>query len=98
LPIGHVGQAGEYIAKILEWIQTPPPAVFNDGVNDRAALAGIGVADEEPVFLADGSGANGIFHEVVATLTLQITNPDLKQFLQIGTAADKLCENGNNFD
>jgi hypothetical protein len=62
LAVGHVGQASEHVAKISKGIESAAAAVFDDGVDDRAALAGIGIADEEPVFLADGRGTNGVFY------------------------------------
>ncbi len=49
--VGHVGQAGQHIMEISEGIQPSASAVFNDSINDSAALAGIGVADEQPVLL-----------------------------------------------
>ena len=68
LVIGHVGQAAQNIAEILVRIQSLSAASFDHGVNDRAALAGVGFADEQPVFLADGRRPNRIFHEVVVDL------------------------------
>jgi len=68
LMILHVGQAREHIAQTGEGIKAAPPAAFDQGINDGAALAGIGFPDEEPVFLADGSRPNGIFHQVVVDL------------------------------
>lgn len=63
LPVGRVRQAGEHIADVSKWIQTTPAAVFDEGVNDGAALPGIGIVDEEPGFLADGRRANGFAGE-----------------------------------
>ena len=37
----------------------------DQGVNNGGALSSIGVADEEPVLLADGGGADRVFDEVV---------------------------------
>ena len=37
----------------------------NDRVNNGRALTGAGVADEQPVLLADGRRPDGIFNEVV---------------------------------
>ena len=68
LAVGHVGQAGEDFTKISEGIKPATAAAFNDGVDDRADLTGIGVADEEPVLLADGRGADGVFDQVVVNL------------------------------
>jgi len=66
--IGHVGQAGEDVAEISKRVNTTPPAVFDNRINDGAALAGISIADEEPVFLAQRSGTDGVFHKMVVDL------------------------------
>ena len=68
LPVGHVRQSCEDVAKISERIQPASAAVFDDGINDGAALAGFGLADEEPVLLADGRGADGVFHQIIVDL------------------------------
>lgn len=54
LPVGHVRQAGEHVAQVSKGIKAPAAAVFDEGVNDGAALSGVGLADEEPVLFADG--------------------------------------------
>ena len=66
--IGHVGQAAQNFAEILVRIESLSAAGFDHGVDDRAALAGVSFANEQPVFLADGRGPNRIFHEVVVDL------------------------------
>jgi 23S rRNA G2445 N2-methylase RlmL len=38
----------------------------------QKALPGLGVADEQPVLLANGRGANGVFHKVVVDLDAAI--------------------------
>jgi hypothetical protein len=40
-------------------------ASFDHGVDDGAALTSVSFANEQPVFLADGRGTNGIFHPVM---------------------------------
>ena len=64
LPVGHVGQAGEDVAQIGKRINGAPATVFDEGVNDGAALAGIGIADEEPVFLAQRRWPDGVFDKI----------------------------------
>src|ERR1019366_4164480 len=61
-------QAGEDIFQVCVWVEAATTAAFDDGVNDGAAFSGSGITHEEPVFLADGGGANGIFHQVVVDL------------------------------
>ena len=51
LPVDHRGQPGEDIAQVVEGIEAAPPAGLNHRVDDRAAFAGIGLADEKPVLL-----------------------------------------------
>ena len=70
LMIGHLRQSGEDVAKIGTWINASAAAGFDDGVDDRSALAGSRFSDEEPVFLSNGGGANGVFNEIVVDLQL----------------------------
>jgi hypothetical protein len=62
LAVGHIGQASEHVTQVSKGIKAATPAAFNQGINDGAALARIRFTDEEPVFLADGRGPNGVFH------------------------------------
>src|ERR1043165_1257975 len=62
---GHARQLCEDITEVKVRIDTVALAGDDDGVDDRRALSGVGVADEEPVFLSDGGGADGVFDEVV---------------------------------
>ena len=45
-----------------------PATAFDDRVDHGASPAGLGVADEEPVFLAQGGRADGVFDQVVVDL------------------------------
>lgn len=54
--------------EVVAGVDAQAPAVFQDGVEDGAALAGIGVAEEQPVLLSQGGGADGILDEVVVDL------------------------------
>jgi hypothetical protein len=56
LPVGHIGQTGEDFTQVSVRIEAAPAATFDDRADNRAALAGLGVADEQPVLLADGRG------------------------------------------
>jgi hypothetical protein len=51
VPGGHGGEPAQDIAQVDQRIDLSPLAGDDDRVNDRGALAGLGVADEEPVFL-----------------------------------------------
>ena len=61
-------QPREDVPKVLEGIDLPAAARFDDGVDQGAAVAGIGFPDEEPVLLADGGGTDRVFDEVVIDL------------------------------
>jgi hypothetical protein len=65
LPVGHRRQAGEHIAQISLRVDASAAASFDDGEQDGTALAGFSLADEEPIFLADGAGTNGVLNKVV---------------------------------
>jgi hypothetical protein len=65
LVIGHVGQATQNFTEILVGIESLPAAGFDHGVDDGAALARVGFADKQPVFLADGCWPNRIFYQVM---------------------------------
>ena len=56
-------------------IKAPPPAAFDERVEDRPALARTGVTDKEPVLLADRRRADGVFHEVVVDLDSAVFQP-----------------------
>jgi hypothetical protein len=60
-------------------IDVAAAATLNDGVKDRAALASVGMAEEQPVLLADGGRSNGIFHEVVVELEATIFEIDTQK-------------------
>ena len=55
-------QASQHVTKVSVRIEAAPPAAFDDGVDDGAAFTGLGIAHKEPVFLANGRGANGVFY------------------------------------
>ena len=57
--VGQVWEAGEGVAQVGVRIDSSAAAAFDDGVDGRAAMAGTGFADEEPVLFAEGGGANG---------------------------------------
>jgi hypothetical protein len=51
LVVGHFGQASQDVLEVSAGINGPAPAAFDEGVNDRAAFSGIGLAHEKPVLL-----------------------------------------------
>jgi hypothetical protein len=68
LAVGHRWQAGEGVAQVGEGVDGVATAAFDDGVKHCRPLASLAVADEEPVFLANGGGADGVFDRVVVDL------------------------------
>lgn len=58
LAVGHVGQARQDFAQVSIRFDAPAPAAFNDGVEDGAAIPGVGLADEQPVLLAQRRGVS----------------------------------------
>ena len=61
----HRGHPGEDFPKILKRINATAAAGFDHGEHDGTALACIRIANEQPVLLAHGGGADGIFDFVV---------------------------------
>ena len=55
-----------------------PPTAFDDGVKDGLTLTGISLADEEPVLLAHGGRADGVFELVVVDLHASVLQPHAK--------------------
>jgi len=66
--VGHVRQACEDFTEIRIRVEAATTAAFEDGVEDGAVLADLGITDEEPVLLAQGGGANGVFDQIVIDL------------------------------
>ena len=64
----HARHAREDIAEVSQRVDATALAGDHDRVDDRRALAGIGMAHEEPVLLPDGRGADGILDEVIVEL------------------------------
>jgi len=60
LRIGRGGQAREDVPKVGKWVKATPLTRFNEGVDDRAAFSRFGFAEEEPVFLTDRRGPDGV--------------------------------------
>ncbi len=63
--IGHPRQAGEDIPEVAVRVLAVALAGDDQRVDDGGALAGVGMADEQPVLFADRRGPDGIFDQVV---------------------------------
>ena len=55
--VGHPGQPGEDVLQVRQRVFPMAFAGDDERVQDRGALAGVGVADKEPVFLVMSSYA-----------------------------------------
>lgn len=62
------GQALEEVGEIGGGVDAGPVAVADQGVERGGACAALGIAHEQPVFLADGAGSDGVLDEVVVDL------------------------------
>ena len=90
--IGQMWETGENVTEIGVGIDVSAAAAFDDSVDDRAALAGTGFADEEPVFLSNGGGANGIFHEVIVDLDAAVLQVNFERTPLAQGILDSLAE------
>jgi hypothetical protein len=63
--IFHGGQATQHIGQVFLRINATAAATLNDGVDDRAAPASVGVADEQPALSTDHRWPHIIFHVVI---------------------------------
>jgi hypothetical protein len=68
LPVGHRGKPGEHVAQVGVGIDATAAATLDNGVEDGTALAGIGIAQEQPVLFSKGSWPNGVFDQVIVYL------------------------------
>ncbi len=76
LLVGPCWQLGEDFAQVGLRVDSSTAAGFDDRKEDGAALFGFGLADEQPVFLADGSWPDGVFDGVVVDLDSAVFDLD----------------------
>ena len=72
MPVGGAGQSGEDVTEVGVRIDPTTAAAFDDGVEDGAAFPGLGLPDEQPVLLAEGGGADGVFDQVLVDLDASV--------------------------
>ena len=92
--IAHRRQAREQVAHVGQRIDAAPLAGDHDRVDDGRTLAGVGMADEEPVLLAHRRGPDGVFHQVIVEARAAVSamrDEDLPVSQQIGAG---LAEQG----
>ena len=70
--VGHGGEPLQDVGEVGFGVVAVAADALNQGVNDGAALAGGFAADEEPVLLADGGGADAVLNPVVVDLELAL--------------------------
>jgi len=63
--IGHIGQFAQEILEVGVWIDTKTLTAKQQRVNHSGSFSGLGVADKEPVFFAQGGGSHGVLDQVV---------------------------------
>ena len=78
LPVSHRGEPGEHVAQVGVGIDAAATATLDNGVKDGAAVAGIGIAEKQPVLFPKSGGPNGVFHEVVVDLDAPILEINAK--------------------
>lgn len=71
--VGHGGQPGEHVAKVNKGIFAVTQTGDDDRVEDRGALAGVGMTNEEPVFLPDDGWPDGVLHYIGVQPGLAVT-------------------------
>lgn len=62
----------EEVAQVYEGVFPVALAGDDERVEDGHALAGVGMSDEEPVFLADGRGDYRVFDQVVVETVIRV--------------------------
>jgi len=79
LPVGHRGQPGKHVAQIGMGIDAAAAATLDNGVEDGAAFAGIGIAEEEPVLFSERRRSNRVLDQIIINLKSAIFEIDAKQ-------------------
>ena len=73
--IGHGREFPEDILEVGEGIDAMSLTGHHDGVDDSGLIACTGMADEEPIFFADGRRTDGVLDEVIVDLDLTVIDP-----------------------
>ena len=72
LPVGRGGQALQHVFEIGVGFDSVHPAVLDQGVDDRVALARFFGAEKEPVAFSNGGRTNDIFDFIIVNLDLAV--------------------------
>jgi hypothetical protein len=62
---GHRGQSSQDIAKVSQGVDVVAGARGDDRVDDRGALARLGMADEQKILLTKSRPTDGVFDQVI---------------------------------
>lgn len=65
LLVGHAPQAAEHVAQVGERVLAVALAGVDQRVEHRRAMAGVGMADEQPILHAQFGRTDGVFRRVV---------------------------------
>ena len=65
LPVGHRGEPGEHVAQVGVGIDAAAAATLDNSVEDGAALAGIGIAEKQPVLFSESGRPNRVFYQII---------------------------------
>ena len=66
--VGHHRQPGEDIPQVKQGIDSPAVAGNDDRVQDRGALAGLGMADKKPIFDSKLGRTDAVFYSEIAIM------------------------------
>ena len=62
--VRHRWQAGEDVAQVKQWIDAPAMAGNDDRVQDRGALASLGMSYKKPIFDTKLGRPDAVLHDV----------------------------------
>ena len=71
--VGHARQTCQNLAQVSVGINASAAAAFDEGVENGPAFSGFGFADKEPVLLAQGRRADGVFDRILTYETASST-------------------------
>ena len=69
---GVVHELFEDPLEVGERVRSVAAHLLDEGVNDRAAPAGVLTADEHPILVTELGGADGVFGEIIVELDLAV--------------------------
>src|SRR5581483_8639546 len=67
--VGHSRETHEDVFQIGEWVFAVSLTRHDQGVKDRRALAGVGVADKQAILFPDAGRPDGVLNQVIVQAT-----------------------------